>query len=215
MRIFARPFTDGALTPNYSAHRLAAVSDIRYWHRRRLFHDHKRAGGGRPDPLPDVDDANQTTLLFETFIPVHYLFGDPAHIVTDIDLNVDTPDVLKFNENVNISFNYSTRQAGGVRIFARPFTNGALTPNYAAHASPLYPTGSGNGTGSFTITSGQVVVDQIRIQMWDANQTTLLFEAFLPVYYRFRSATNSVTRYRIQPGYAQCLQVQPECQPDL
>ena len=27
-----------------------------------------------------------------------------------------------------------------------------------------------------------MAVDKIRIQMWDANQTTLLFEAFLPVY---------------------------------
>ena len=102
-----------------------------------------------------------------------------------------------------------------MRIWARPFTNGALTPNYAAHGSPIYPIGGGSGSGFFTIYSGPAVVDQIRIQMWDANQTVLLFEAFLPVYYRFRSPTNIVTDIAIQPGYTQCLQVQPECQLDL
>src|SRR4029079_138585 len=95
-------------------------------------------------------------------------------------------------------FNYTSRQ-DGVRIFVRPFTNGALTPNYAAHGSQAYPAGARTGSGFFTITSGQVVVDQLRIQMWDTNQTTLLFEAFLPVYYRFRSATNTVTDIEFSP----------------
>ena len=69
------------------------------------------------------------------------------HLVTNIDLTPDTPNILRFNESVNITFDYSTTEPSGVRIFARPFTNGALTPNYAAAGSPIYPT-SATGTGT-------------------------------------------------------------------
>jgi hypothetical protein len=198
VRIFARPFTNGAATPNYAADGSP------------LYPTSATGSGSNGFTITSgtvvVDqihltmyNGNQTTLLFEAYIPVHYLFGDPASIVTGIVLSPDTPDVLNFDQNVNFTFNYSTRQAGGVYIWARPFTNGALTPNYAAHGSPVHPTGVGSGSGFFTITTGQVVVDQIRIQMWDTSQTTLLFEAFLPVYYRFRSPTNIVTNIELLP----------------
>ncbi len=198
VRIFIRPFTNGALSPNYAAHPsplypTSATGSGTGWFT-------ITSGTTVVDEIRiQMWDANQTTLLFETFIPVYYLYSDQVDMVTHIALSPDTPDVLKFDQNVNLTFNYITRQPGGVRIWARPFTNGALTPNYAAHGSPLYPTGSGSGSGFFTITTGQVVVDQIRIQMWDDNQTTLLFEAFLPVYYRFRSPTNIVTHIELGP----------------
>ncbi len=197
VRIFARPFTNGALTPNYAAH-----PSVLY-----------PTGSGPGDGWFTISsgtvvvdqiriqmyNADQSVLLFETFLPVYYLFTDVIHSVTNIHLTPDTPDVLKFNQDVNLTFDYTTRQANGVYIWARPFTNGALTPHYAAHGSPVYPTGAGSGSGFFTITSGTVVVDQIRIQMWDTSQTTLLFEAFLPVYYRFMNPTNIVTNIEFGP----------------
>jgi hypothetical protein len=199
VRIFVRPFTNGALSPNYSASG-------------SILYPASASGQGSGDFTITtgsvvVDqiriqmlNADQTVLLFEAFLPVYYLFSDSANIVTNISLSPDTPDALGFNQDVNIGFVYYTsRLVDGVRIWARPFTNGALTPNYAAHGSPIYPPGSGKDTGFFTITKGQVVVDQIRIQMWDPNQTTLLFEAFLPVYYRFRDATNIVTNIEFRP----------------
>src|SRR5262245_44714190 len=122
------------------------------------------------------------------------------HLVTNISLTTDTPNILAFNQHVDLTFDYSTTDAGGVLIFARPFTNGALTPNYAAHPSPLYPTSAtGTGTGWFTISSGAAVVDHIRIQMWNANQTTLLFETFIPVYYLFGDPANLVTTISLTP----------------
>jgi hypothetical protein len=198
VRIFARPFTGGALTPNYSAHPSPLYPTSATGQGSGFFTI--TAGQVVVDQIRiQMWDANQTQLLFETLIPVHYLFGDAAQIVTGFTLRPDTPNVLTFGQDVSLSFSYSTRQTGGVRIFARPFTNGALTPNYAAHGSPVYPIGGGSGSGSFTITAGQAVVDQIRIQMWDANQTQLLFEAFLPVYYRFRSSANTVTHVEFAP----------------
>ncbi|MCC6187956.1 MAG: hypothetical protein IT318_02900 [Anaerolineales bacterium] len=196
--IFARPFSNGALAPNYTAHPsplypTSATGSGSGWFT-------ITTGGVVVDEIRiQMWNSTQTTLLFETFVPVHYLFGDPTHLVTHLSFTPDTPDALAFNQNVDFRFSYSAREANGVRIFIRPFSSGALAPNYAAHPSPVHPAGGGSDSGFFTITSGQVVVDQARVQMWDANQTTLLFEAFLPVYYRFRDGTNIVTQIEFNP----------------
>ncbi|HEX9091318.1 MAG TPA: hypothetical protein VF831_07500, partial [Anaerolineales bacterium] len=197
VRIFARPFTNGSLTPGYAAQPSPLYP----------------MGSGNGDGWFTITsgtvvvdqiriqmlNSNQSVLLFETYLPVYYLFTDAADVVTNISLSPDTPNVLNFDQHVNLSFDYLTRQQSGVRIFARPFTNGALSPNYAAHPSPVYPPGSGPGTGYFTITSGTVVVDQVRIQMWDPDQTVLLFEAFLPVYFRFMNGPNMVDHIGFRP----------------
>lgn len=197
VRIFVRPYTNGAPSPGYAAHPSG------------LYPTGSGQGSGfftitSGEVVVDelrfrILDANQTTLLFEAFLPVHYLFTDAAHVVTDIHLLPDTPNVLALGEDLDMRFNYVTRQPEGVRIFFRPFTNGALTPSYAAHGSGVYPISGGSGTGFFTITSGNVVVDQIRVQMLNADQSLLLFEAFLPVYYRFHSPTNIVKNIALNP----------------
>jgi hypothetical protein len=115
-----------------------------------------------------------------------------AHSVTQLGLSPASPNILKFGQNVTVTFNYDTTQVGGVRIFVRPIsidpsTGGdILTPNYAACGSPLYATGTGAGSCTFTITDVNVTVEKIRIQMWDANQTVLLYNVKVPLHYKFR-----------------------------
>jgi hypothetical protein len=184
VRIFARPFTGSALTPNYAAcpsplypvgfgtgscsftisSGTNIVTSIRF----------------------QMWDANQTKLLFEAFVPVSYQYKGSANMVSALYLSPPTPNILRFGQNVTVRFSYRTNQAGGVRIWARPFTGGSLTPNYAACPSPLYPVGTGSGSCTFTITDGTVTVNRIRFQVWNANQTILLFEGFIPVHYQFR-----------------------------
>ncbi len=184
VRIFARPFTGSALTPGYAAcasplypvgsgfgscsftitSGANTVTSIRF----------------------QMWNATQTVLLFQTFVPVSYQFKGDANMVSSISLVPATPNILRFGQNVTIHFSYRTNQRTGVRIFARPFTGSALTPNYAACPSPLYPATSGTGTCTFTITTGTVTVTRIRFQVWNATQTTLLFEAFIPVHFQFR-----------------------------
>jgi hypothetical protein len=198
VRIFARPFSNGALTPGYAAHGSP------------LYATGSGTGTGsftiitNPATVDQIRfqmyNADQSELLFEAFIPVYYQFVAVTNAITSIALTPATPNLLAFNQDVNLTFNYSTDVAGGVRIFARPFTNGALTPGYAAHGSPLYATGSGSGNGFFTITSGAVTVDQIRFQMYNADQSQLIFEAFIPVHYQFRAATNAVTNVTLNPA---------------
>ncbi len=131
-------------------------------------------------------NANQTVLLFQAFVPVSYQYKGNATMVSAIGLAPLTPNILLFGQNITVHFTYRTNQAGGVRIFPRPFTGSALTPNYAACGSPVYPVGTGTGSCTFTITDGTVTVNRIRFQIWNATQTTLLFSGFLPVSYQFR-----------------------------
>ena len=198
VRIFVHPYTNGAPSANY------AVSGS------PLYPQSATGTGSGTITITagtivvdeinlHMTDANQTVVLFDAFIPVYYLFSDAGSVVSNIGYRLDTPNVSSFNQHVDLTFDYITRQQGGVLIFARPFTNGALTPNYAASGSPTYTLSSGSGTGFFTITSQQAVVDQIRVQMWNLNQTVLLFEAFLPVYYRFYDPTNIVTSIGMAP----------------
>ena len=108
--------------------------------------------------------------------------------VTRVTFNPTTPNIMVHGQDVAVSFNYVTTQPGGVRIFVRPFSGTSPAPNYSASGASISPTGSGTGTQHFTIKAGTVRVDRVRIQMVDAtNQTLVLFEAFLPVYFEFRA----------------------------
>jgi hypothetical protein len=123
------------------------------------------------------------------------------HFVSGIVLTPSSPATLKNGQHVNITFNYTTNEKSGVRIWARPFVKGSLAPNYAAHGSPTYPFGQGSGSGSFTITSGEVTVDHIRFQIIAANQNTLLHEYFLPVEYRFTEKSTLSPPVQIAPAH--------------
>ena len=108
------------------------------------------------------------------------------HIVTNIVLTPPTPNILGFDQNVTFTFDYSTTEPGGVRIFGRPFTSTGLASNYAAHGSGIYPAGTGSGSGFFTITSGKVRITRIRFEIWNADQSIRLFRGFIPVNYQFK-----------------------------
>ncbi|MCB0191571.1 MAG: RNA polymerase sigma factor [Anaerolineae bacterium] len=134
--------------------------------------------------------ADQSQLLYELPVGVNYHFTEPVeetHLVTITGLNPTSPAVLNFNDQVTINFDYETTEADGVRIFIRPFAGGSLAANYGASGSQVYAVGDGSGSGNFTIVSGAVTVDQLRIQMFNADQTELLFEDFVPVSYQFKN----------------------------
>ncbi|RPI03006.1 MAG: T9SS C-terminal target domain-containing protein [Calditrichaeota bacterium] len=183
VRIFARPITGGGLTPGYGAHG-SGIYPVGAGSGTGSFN----IGSG--DVVVDhvrlqMLNADQTNLLFETFVPVHFNYAN--HSIKDLVFSPPFPAFLTFNQDVNVSFGYNTGEPGGVRIFARPITLGDLTPNYGAHGSPLYPTGSGVGAGSFQIMSGNAVVDHVRFRMSNENQSVQLLEMFVPVNYHFGS----------------------------
>lgn len=190
VRIFARPYTGSIYTPGYSAHGSGVYPT-----------GTGTASGFFTIDSPTVVDriqlrmynADQSVLLFEAYIPVHFEFVESDHTVTNIELDPGHPNILGYGTNLTVNMDYSTNQTGGVRIFARPFTSGAPSPGYSASGSPLYPTGSGTASGTFTFNAGPVLVDHIRIQMVNADQSLLLFETFIPVYFLFTDPQYVVT----------------------
>lgn len=198
VRIFVRPFSGAALSPNYAACG-SPLYPVGTGTGACSFTITSGATTVTRLRFQMWDDA-QTTLLFQTFVPVSYQFKGGANLVRSITLAPATPNILPFSRNVTVRFSYSTNQAGGVRIFARPFTGAALTPNYAACPSPLYPVGSGTGSCTFTITSGTSTVTRIRLQMWNATQTVKLFEAFVPVSDQFKGNATLVYAIGLSPA---------------
>jgi hypothetical protein len=197
--IFIRPFTAGSLTPNYAAHPSPTYpagkgTGTGYFTITTgvILVDHLRF---------QILSSDQSKTILEFFIPVEYHFS--THAIYDIKLDPDTPASLVFGQNVNIKFNYTTNQPGGVRIFARPMTGGATTPGYGAHGSPLYPNGSASGTGFFTITLNNAIIDHIRFQMFNENQSQLLLEYFLPVDYHY--AAHAINNIIVTPTPPHCM----------
>ena len=93
---------------------------------------------------------------------------------------------MDMNEDVvYITFDYTTSETDTVFIFARPFTGGSYTPNYAAHPSHYYIAASGSGDGFFMITSGAVIVDQIQFTMCNSDLSVVILEFFIDVEYQF------------------------------
>lgn len=104
--------------------------------------------------------------------------------VTKVTLNPPNPNILLNNQQVTVSFTCAANQQ--VLVFARPFAGANPAPHYAASGGSTLNSPGGTGTQSFTITTGNVTVDRIRIQILNPTQTQVLFEAFLPVHYEFR-----------------------------
>lgn len=193
VRIFVRPVTAGTLTPGYAAHAsplypAGSGSGTGYFNigAEGVVVDHVRF---------QMYNADQSQLLMEFFVPVEFHIS--THTIFDIQFSPPSPTSIPLNENVNATFKYKTNLAGGVRIFVRPLTNGAATPGYAAHGSPLYPVGSGNASGHFTITTGDEIVTQARFRMTNDDQSQILLEFLMPVYYHF--AAHSISNIKFNP----------------
>lgn len=184
IRIFVRPITNGALTPNYSASgsplytgagSANATFTITATDQRV---DHARFRVTNPD---------QSQVLLQLYQPVEYTFGN---FLADNELLCPaSPAHLENGERVVIRWDYYNDEGQDTRVFVRPYTNGALTPGYAASGSPVYATGSGAANDFFTITAGNVIVDQLHFQVVSSDQSTTFAEYFLPVHYEFGNAS--------------------------
>ena len=188
VRIFPRPWTNGDLTPNYAAsgsglYTGSGASSGTYTittTNQRVDHTRFR-----------VANSDQSEILLELFSPVEYCFGD--YNIESIELCPADPVRLENGERVKINYGYFNDEGQNTRIFVRPFSNGALSPGYAASGSPLYGTGSGTANDFFTINSGDVVVDQLRFQVTTGDQTGQFAEYFIPVQYVFGNASVPVS----------------------
>jgi len=108
--------------------------------------------------------------------------------ITNVVFDPPSPANLDFGEIVDFTFDYQVDEES--RIFGRPLTGGAPSFAWAGHPSPAY-TGSGSGTGFFTIQDvGQGIahVDQVRFRVVATDDDALLYETFVDVDYTLGSA---------------------------
>jgi hypothetical protein len=155
-----------------------------------------------------VSYNNYTQALLNWPVPVNLHFASSK--ITAIAFNPTSMAYFTNNEQVNISFDYTTSEAGGIKIIARPKSGSFFTPSSISSESPVYSTGNGSGTNSFTFTGGTTTVDSVCFQTYDATQTTLLDEFVVPVKFYFGSqpltgvTTNSsevLTEFRLSQNY--------------
>lgn len=132
--------------------------------------------------------------------------GSAINVVHGVILTPATPAALEYDTNVEILFEYETDDPAGAYIWFRPITEGAVSPSYAAHGSPVYH-GAGNDSAFFTITGQEVLVDQVRVQMWNLSQDALLFEDFLPVRYHY-AQSGEITQILLTPAWPASLQTE-------
>ncbi len=175
-RIFPRPMTGPGTTPGYSAsgsplYSGAGSSSANF-----------TIGSGTPyvDRVRfTVTNADQSVTLAVFFVPVGIQVYE--HAVSNVSVDPGMVASLRQGvDRVDVDLDYYSDEPTGLRIFVRPMTNGALTPGYSAHGSPLHPTGSGSITGFFEVSS-ESHVDHLRIQVLNGNQSSLLYERFVPV----------------------------------
>lgn len=179
-RIFPRPVTGNGLTPGFGASGSPLYSGT------GSGDGFFQIGSGTPtvDSVRfSVTNADQSATLATYFVPVDIRVFE--HAVSNV--SVDTGRVASLRQGVdrvNVTLDYFSDEPSGLRVFIRPLTDGALTPGYSAHGSPLHPTGGGSITGFFEVGS-EALVDAIRVQVLNADQSSLLYERRVPVSINF------------------------------
>jgi hypothetical protein len=115
-------------------------------------------------------------------------FAPAEHLVHSTVLTPPTPNTVAFGSDITVTASYKTTEPSGVLIFFQPMTGAKLTPNYNSLGSSFYSAASGTATTTFHIVSGnsRTRITRVRCEMWNANQTTLLYRAYIPVNWRIR-----------------------------
>jgi len=186
VRIFPRPFTKGNPSPSYAASPSPSypTGDGTGSATFRIT-----AGDVTVDSVRFLmTNVNQSQNLLTYFVPVNYHFSALGRL-SNITFSPPSPAYLTLDHNAMASFDYATSEAGGVWIFFRPFTEGRLSAGYAAHGSPLYPVGSGPASGWFHFSAGSVLVDHVRFQMFNADQSQTLLEWLFPAHLQYGKMT--------------------------
>ena len=125
-----------------------------------------------------------------------------CHSITNVVATPLSPAALGLNEPVDFTFDYETDAVDGVRIFVRPWVWENGNPSFASHGSPLYPVGTGSGSGFFFVDMGSGTVTSVRIYMLNFDQTELLDELYLDVNYTFGTvADDALTFGRVKALY--------------
>ena len=172
--IYVRPYTNGSPTPGYGV-----SGSVLYPEGTGTAISYFTVTTGLPIVVDEVRvysrDPEFTETPLEIFIPVFYRFG--PHGVYNIETSRFQYSRLPHGMDLNITFEYEV-DALGCKIYARPFTDGSLTPGYGAGGSiDLPPSGAYDQHFSF---DADADITDIRFSIYALDNSTLLDEFFVP-----------------------------------
>ncbi|HOX25587.1 MAG TPA: T9SS type A sorting domain-containing protein [Candidatus Krumholzibacteria bacterium] len=122
-----------------------------------------------------------------------------AEYLGNITFGHPSPSFLPNGLQVTVSVDYKIDDPAGRRIYVLPYTDGAPSPGYGVSGSPIYPAGTGTATNFFTILSGTVAIDEVRVYTRDPDFTVTPLEVFVPVIYRY----GPHGLWNVQPDHSQ------------
>ena len=179
-RVFILPFTDGAPTPSYAVSGGPLVGpgtgtvNLQF----RIT-----AGNHIVDQVRvKLVSPDQSEIWLELFLPVHFVYGPSG--VFNVVPERSEHSALRHEQRLDLSFDYVISDPAGGRIFARPYTDGAPTPGYAASGSALLPpVGSASQWFSFD-DDADVTHIHFRVANHDNSATLLEFELPYALHWR-------------------------------
>ncbi len=128
------------------------------------------------------------------------LIARAPNIVSRIALSPLSPNFVKINQPIAISFHYNTTSSLGAIVTATPFTGTAATASATDCKTAVRPGPSGTSTCNISVGVGNVLVTSIHFQMWDSAQKVILWQAVLPVDYRIGNMGTMVDTVAFSPG---------------
>lgn len=113
-------------------------------------------------------------LLASLFLSTVY-----GHDYTNIVFSPPSPASLDWEEHVTLTFNYQTEATNGIRVGIQPYSSTNFTLDDANGGSQLHTGATGSASTYFIIRSGEVVVDSVKLLMYDEVTSEILFEKLI------------------------------------
>ncbi len=136
-----------------------------------------------------------------------FLIVRAPNIVSRISFAPRSPNVLKVNEAIALSFHYNTNSSLGTIVTATPFTGTTATASATVCKTAVLAGPSGTGSCNISVSVGNVAINSIHIQMWDSTQKIILWQAVLPVNYFISNAGTMVNTVAFSPASADIRQI--------
>jgi len=151
------------------------------------------------DPVNGISELLCVTYFHESELVDLRVSNSP--LFTYINLESETGDYA-YLEHFDISFGYDLLNPDGMRVKVYPYWNGSECAGATMSTSLINPSGEGTGNVWFSIDSrGGTEVDQVKIEVWSADNTRKFYEEFHDVYLYFHSDEETITEIDLSHGY--------------
>jgi len=105
-----------------------------------------------------------------------------ANWVGGITFDHPSPSYLSHDEYVGVTIDCNVTEVAGARLYAVPYTTGSPTPGYG-YTGGSVPAGVSTTTRFFRVSTGEQVVDHVKIVMRTEDNSEVLLELYVRVKY--------------------------------